>query len=307
MEDRIRQSKGLRILDVILVFAITFFANIVCSFLVDFIYTVTYVARGGAGTDYNALVEAMYQDPSVLMFSAMYNLIAIGIVVIFWRFVDKQKLGRLGYRFNRKSILQILLGCAAALVSVGLIVYLGAKAGVIHYQGAGTEYFSNAQLVSASLISIVTFLLVGFGEETVFRGYIQNHLTDIAGNRYGLVLSALIFMGAHIFTYGKLLDFIDVFLAGMILGYAFILTKSIYFSAFFHFLWDYLQMAIFRIQDYQYYKGPVLYIYKNIGDLVINGVNLGNQLELVFILVEIALLSLMFTHRKRLQKLCTKE
>jgi membrane protease YdiL (CAAX protease family) len=307
VEERIRQSKGLRILDIILVFAITFFANILCSFIVDFAYSVSYIARNGTGNDYRAMVEAMYQDPSILMFSALYNLIAIGVVVIFWRFVDRQELKRLGYRLTGKSLLQMLLGCAAAFAAIGLIVFLGAQSGIIQYQGAGSEYFTNTQLMKASLVSIVTFLLVGFGEETVFRSYIQNHLTDIAGNRYGLVLAALVFTAAHLFTYGKLLDFIDVFLAGVILGYAFMLTKSIYFSAFFHFVWDYLQMAVFRIQDYQYYKGPVLYIYNNIGDLVIKGFNLGNQLELIFIFIELILLSLMFTHRKRLQKLCAKE
>jgi uncharacterized protein len=145
--------------------------------------------------------------------------------------------------------------------------------------------------------------MVGFGEEAVFRAYIQNHIVEMIGNKYGLAISALIFAGVHLFTYVNLLDIIDVFLAGIILGYAYILTKSIYLPAVFHFMWDFLQVNIFRIQNYEYYTGPVLVLFNNAGDLIINGFNLGNKLELVFIIVEIMILALMRIYRKKLEKL----
>jgi membrane protease YdiL (CAAX protease family) len=125
----------------------------------------------------------------------------------------------------------------------------------------------------------------------------------MAGNRYGLVISALIFTGAHLLTYGNMLDLLDVFLAGLILGYAYMLTKSIYLPAVYHFMWDFLQINIFRLQDYEFYKGPVLVLFNNTEDLIINNLNLGNKLEVVFIIVEIMILVLMHTYRKKLQKL----
>jgi membrane protease YdiL (CAAX protease family) len=152
-------------------------------------------------------------------------------------------------------------------------------------------------------MGLLTFLMVGFGEEAVYRSYVQNHIVDMLGNKFGLIISALIFMAVHLLTYGKVLDLVDVFLAGIILGYGFILTKSIYLPAAFHFMWDFLQVNIFRLQNYDYYKGPVLIIFNNTGDLIINNYNYGNKLEIIFIAVELLILVLMHIYKNKISSL----
>ena len=306
MEEGIKQSRGLKILDIVIVFVITLVVNAIGSVIVSFAYTFAYAARGGDLSNYESLINAISMEPSVLLSSSIYNLIAIAVVFIFWRFVDKQEIGRLGFAFRKGVWKELGAGILAAIAAIALIIFFGQGLRIIAFDSMGTRYFSNPQILRIMLISLFTFLLVGFGEEAVYRSYIQNHLTDIAGRRYGLLIAALIFMGAHVFTYGKVLDFIDVFLAGVLLGYMFHLTKSIYLPAAFHFMWDYLQVAVFRIQDYDYYKGPVLVVFRNVGDLVISNFNLGNQLELVFILVELMLLALLHTQRGRVIKLLSR-
>lgn len=306
MEEKIRQSKALKIIDIVAVTVIAFIINLIWSAIVAIGYSVAFAFRGGNLNNPGSFMEAMLSDPSFLMFTSMYNLIAIVVVVVFWRFADKQPARRLGYARSKNTIWQLLLGLLGAAAAIGVVIVFGSISHVISFQSMGTASFAPSQIVTACIVGILTFLMVGFGEETVYRAYIQNHLVDLVGSRYGLVLSALIFAGAHLFTYGKILDLIDVFLAGIILGYAFMLTKSIYLPAAFHFLWDYLQLSIFRIQNYDYYKGPVLLIFNNAGDLVINNYNLGNKLEVVFIIVEIMLLLSMHTYRKRIAKLKTE-
>ena len=303
METKLKQRKTLKIIDIISVLIITFLINVIWSALVAIVYSIVFAVREGGIPDPQRMLEAMYQDISLIMFSSMFNMLAIGIVFLFWRFADKRSIGELGFDITRKTGVQALCGLLAAIGAVVLIIIFGAGFGIISFQSFGTDAYGGSKIVISMILGIITFLMVGFGEETVYRAYIQNHIVDMIGNKCGLVISALIFAGVHLFTYGKLLDLLDVFLAGIILGYAYILTKSIYLSAVFHFMWDFLQVNIFRLQDYEYYTGPVLVLFNNTGDLVINNFNLGNKLELVFIIVEIMILVLMHAYREKLEKL----
>jgi uncharacterized protein len=303
METKLKQSKTLKIIDIISVLIITSLINVVWSALVAIVYSIVFAIREGGITDPQLMMEAMYTDISLIMFSSMYNVLAIGIVLLFWRFADKRSIGELGFNITRKTGVQALYGILVAIGAIVLIIMFGAGFGIISFQSLGVDVYGDSKIAISMILGIITFLMVGFGEEAVFRAYIQNHIVEMIGNKYGLAISALIFAGVHLFTYVNLLDIIDVFLAGIILGYAYILTKSIYLPAVFHFMWDFLQVNIFRIQNYEYYTGPVLVLFNNAGDLIINGFNLGNKLELVFIIVEIMILALMRIYRKKLEKL----
>jgi membrane protease YdiL (CAAX protease family) len=298
-----KQSKVLKIIDVLSVLIITFLLNVINSILVAIVYSVILTVREGGYIDPQLMLETMNQNISLLTFSSIYNVFAIGVVILFWRFADKRRIEELGFGITGKTAAQVTWGILAAVGAISLIIIFGEGFGIISFQGFGTNAYAGTEIAASVLLGALTFLMVGFGEETVYRTYIQNQVVDMTGNRYGLVISAFIFAGVHLFTYGKLLDLFDVFLAGIILGYAYMLTKSIYLPAMFHFMWDFLQINIFRLQDYENYKGPVLVLFKNSGDLIINNYNLGNKLELIFIIVEVMMLILIHTYRKRLQKL----
>ncbi|MDF2520656.1 MAG: hypothetical protein K0R84_1284 [Clostridia bacterium] len=302
METEIKQSKKSKILNVILILIIAFLINITWSALVSIVYTVVLMAREGIA-DPQALLGTMFNSILTLTLSSIYNIPAIAMVFVFWRYVDRRRIEELGFGITGKTGIQLLYGILAAVLAVLLIIVFGAALGIISYQGYGTDLYKGSQLVSSSLLGVITFIMVGFGEETVYRAYVQKHIVEMTGNRYGLLISAFIFMLVHTLTYARLLDFIDVFLAGIILGYAYILTKSIYLPAAFHFMWDFLQVNIFRLQDYQYYTGPVVFLFENTGDMMIGNFNLGNKLELIFIAVEIIILILMHAFRKKLARL----
>ncbi|MGB7604720.1 MAG: type II CAAX endopeptidase family protein [Lutisporaceae bacterium] len=303
MEKNIRKSNVLRVLEIAGVFVLVFLLNVVWSTVVTFVYTIMLAIKGVNITDVLALTEKLYSAPDFLMFVSMYNLLAIGIVALFWKLIDKQNIKELGFARTNKVLHQLLSGILAAIVAIAAVIIFGSLFKIITFSGYGLTIFGTRQIIWALVIGAITFLMVGFGEEAVYRSYIQNHLVKMIGSRYGLIVAALIFTVAHLFTYAKPLDFLDVFLAGIILGYAFLLTKSIYLPASFHFMWDFLQVNIFRIQDYSFYKGPVLIIFNNTGDLIINKYNFGNQLEVIFVIVEIIILILMYTCRNKLSRL----
>jgi|GEM_PF-1692619 len=307
MEQKKKPRKLRRVVTIAAVAIITFIINLFVSATVAIGYSFIYIARGVDLSDPDNLTQLVASNPSFLMLSSVYNLLAIAIVIVFWKYIDKQNTDRLGFARTNKTGIQVFWGIAAATAAIAAIIVFGLIFKVLRFQGMGFSVYSSTQMIMAMLTGIITFILVGFGEEAVYRSYIQNHLVDITDTRYGITIAALVFTGAHLFTYGKMLDLIDVFFGGLILGYAFILTKSIYLPAAYHFMWDFLQLNIFRLQDYEYYNGPVLFLFNNVGDLVINNYNLGNKLEIGFIAIEIMILSLMYIYREKISRLAGKK
>lgn len=84
-----------------------------------------------------------------------------------------------------------------------------------------------ALLVNLFMIAIIPAV----GEELVFRGLIQRHLTDLLRNGHvAIILASVIFSLAHFQFY----SFLPRFFLGMILGYAFYYGRSIWYPIIAH-------------------------------------------------------------------------
>ncbi len=92
----------------------------------------------------------------------------------------------------------------------------------------------------------VVALLPGIGEEMLFRGVLQNELQKSMSNRYWpLVIAALIFAAFHLEPTGL----ITKFLIGCVLGYAYLITKNIFYPIIIHVLNNALQVGILYFTD----------------------------------------------------------
>lgn len=284
-----------------------------CIFIIDFIislaWSIVALRLFGIfilyrnGIESNELHKQMLESPEYLFIISMYNIFTIIMTYLFWKFVDKRSTEVIGLRWKKNSLKMFGLGLLGGSLEIILIILLSLGMGTLWFQGSGFGLFSTAEIQRSLFYGFLTFLLVGFGEEVIFRGYIQKRLMLSLGNKRALIISSLIFMAAHILTYGKLLDFIDVALGGAILGYLYILTDSLYLSAAYHFIYDLLQVNIVKLQDYEYYKGAVLYIFKNSGDVLVSGIDYGNVIEISFIIAELAILLLLFTFRAKITRM----
>ncbi|HWQ30424.1 MAG TPA: CPBP family intramembrane glutamic endopeptidase, partial [Negativicutes bacterium] len=249
------------------------------------------------------LFDTMESSPEYLFVSSAYNILAIVMVFLFWKYVDHQKTEAIGLKGRTNSLKLFGTGLLLGSLEIVLVILLSLSSGILWFDISGFKMFSTTEILRSLFYGSMAFILVGFGEEAVFRGYIQKRLMFSIGNKGALAISTLLFMAAHVLTYGKPLDFIDVALGGLIMGYLYMLTDSLYLPAAYHFIFDYLQVNIVRLQDYEYYKGAVLYIFSNTGDLTISGVNYGNIVELSFIAAEIVMLLLLYTLRRRISSM----
>lgn len=87
------------------------------------------------------------------------------------------------------------------------------------------------------------FLLVSLAEELMMRGFLLGRMLDGGIHRYAsLFLSSLFFSLLHLFNPDfSWLSFLNILLAGMLLGIPYVHTRSLSFSVSFHWFWNWLQ------------------------------------------------------------------
>lgn len=123
---------------------------------------------------------------------------------------------------------------AAMLYAVGFGISL--LSGAVEVTGVN---FQPATL----LLSFTFFLLVAIAEELAVRGFILGRMLDGGVNKYGaLVISSLLFSLMHIFNPNfAFLPFLNIFLAGLLLGASYIFTRNLCFPITLHWFWNWLQ------------------------------------------------------------------
>jgi membrane protease YdiL (CAAX protease family) len=91
---------------------------------------------------------------------------------------------------------------------------------------------------------IIVALLPAIGEELLFRGVIQKELlAHIKNHHLAIVIASVIFSGVHLQIQG----FLPKFFIGLILGYAYYWTKSIWYPMILHFFNNGMQTLILYI------------------------------------------------------------
>lgn len=112
---------------------------------------------------------------------------------------------------------------------------------VLFINGAKPLSISIAELLKSAYI-IGSFAL---SEELIFRGVLFQMLIDKKGNVFGIFASSIVFAFAHLLNPNiGFVSFINIFLAGAILGLMYIKTGLLWLSIGFHFGWNLWQRLL---------------------------------------------------------------
>lgn len=188
------------------------------------------IKNGGAGSG------------SFLFFSVILTaFFSILLVASFRKFIDRNSFSSLGLKFaasKKDALLGFLTGIILLLIATLIMV---ASKNLVWI----AVDFNAIELLSG----IVLMLLVAFYEELVFRGYILNNLLQSLNPQKSLLISALLFALAHFGNPGiGLIGFLNIFLAGVLLGINYVYTKNLWFAVMLHFSWNFLQGYVLGFQ-----------------------------------------------------------
>jgi membrane protease YdiL (CAAX protease family) len=202
----------------------------------------------------NTFFHWKISDTGLFILSTFFELIAFtGSVALARRFLDKRKFVDLGFLANwtenNTFIEDLFYGFLIAMSLMTFVFFIMIPLGWVRIiSWGGQTAFSPlgiSQLRQAGLY-LGLFIIVGFQEELLCRGY---HLQTIASGSnvvWGMVGSSIIFALLHLGNPGaNWMATVGIFFAGLLLAFAYVRTGNLWLSIGLHIGWNFFEGVVF--------------------------------------------------------------
>lgn len=133
-----------------------------------------------------------------LVLLAGTTLVAVGLLALVARYVDRVRLRDYGWRWDARSLPALLLGIGVSLACVIPALAVLAAMGLL---GAPEDRGDAALWIVVTMALGQAFLLQGIPEELIFRGYLLTTLRD-RGPVAAVWISAVLFGALHLVSQG---------------------------------------------------------------------------------------------------------
>lgn len=193
----------------------------------------------------------IYSPKSSLQHLIVKSFSLSGTLLLLWAFVrmiDNEPFKSIGFD-EKKRFLDIVFGFFLGLVIMGIAFLLLNSLNCIKYDKIN---YKGSELI----ISIFVFLVVAFLEEVLFRGYVLRNLMYSFNMYIALIFSSFLFSIMHGFNPNMdWFSYLNLFLAGILLGLTYIFTKNLWFPIALHFSWNFFQSLFgFNVSGQDFYS-----------------------------------------------------
>ncbi len=258
-------------------------------FIVGIFQLTGYYFAGLDVNDYRDIHKTPLQAFIVELLTLTGNFI---VIWLFMKFVDKKPFSSLG--FEKGDIWRdILKGFAFGFIIMlmGFSILIMIKQ--IEFININLDLFS-------FFLSFALYIFVAISEEILLRGYVLKNLMFSFHNYIALIISSVIFSLMHMGNpHINLFSLFELFIAGILLGLPYILTKKLWFSIALHFSWNFFQGTIFgfNVSGQEHYS---IIETKFINATIWNGGDFGFEGSIISIFLQIlAIIFIFFDFKKR--------
>ena len=245
-----------------------------------FLLSAMFLGLGGAGVRLGLEVSTAVELAAAL--AAGWGMLAL---------LDRRPLGALGYAADpeaaRDSLLGFGMGAAAIALAVGVLTVAGTVRWVAD-SGSWPEYV--AALGSALLL----YAVAAAAEEAIFRGYLFQALVQGVGAWPAVLGTSALFALAHLQNPSiDVLALANIFLAGVMLGWAYLRTRSLWFCTAVHLGWNWMMSAALDFPVSGLVRDTPLYDVRAVGPRWMTGGDFGPEAGVAATLVIVGLIALL--------------
>ena len=242
-----------------------------------------------SGVEFTDVNFQQTTEQSVII--AFFGLVGTFLVVFFFmKLVDKKPLLNLGFQFqNHKK--DIIIGVITGLVLMALGFWVLVFFNRLEFT---ITVFSRYEIS----LTLILFLLVALTEELLFRGYVLRYLMNSFNKNIALIISAILFSIAHALNPNMdAMSYLNLFLAGIVLGLPYIYTRNLMFPIALHFSWNFFQSLFgFNVSGRDSYSLIELDIIEN---SIVNGGEFGFEGSILSVLFQVILILIIFSFFER--------
>lgn len=188
--------------------------------------------------------------PAELVLGLPIELVIITLsVYLARRFADRRSFASLGLWLNRVAWQDMLMGILLAGLMIGLMFLIQILGGWLTIDGYAFDHTSAGRMLFQTLALFIGFVVVGWVEELLFRGYWLQNLSEGLNIALGVVISSVIFALAHIGNPGfNLAALTGLFLAGVFFAYSLLRAGNLWLPIGLHIGWNFFEGPIFGFQ-----------------------------------------------------------
>jgi len=187
-------------------------------------------------------------DSSVFMLgSQCISLFAItGATFLARKFFDRRAIVSLGLKLNRQALYDLLAGIAITFFIMGFIYLIESILGWTKFDGFSWKTESAGAIAGGVFVWLVIFLITGWQEELLSRGYHLQNISDGLNLFWGVLISSSVFGLLHIFNPGaSWISTLGIILAGFFLALPYLLTRQLWLSIGLHIGWNFFEGVVF--------------------------------------------------------------
>ena len=178
-----------------------------------------------------------------LTFEMKFDLVAVVLLILVYKLVIR-RLGehpRDDYR-DPHALRHLLVGLGAGAGVFSVAVAIAAALGIYQVKGIGDFSGLLAALIASALFPAVN-------EELLFRGILFRWIEEFGGSWLALIVTSALFGAAHLYNpNASAMAAVGIaFEAGLMLGAAYMLTRSLWLPMGLHAAWNFAQGEIYDI------------------------------------------------------------
>ncbi|MCW8849063.1 MAG: CPBP family intramembrane metalloprotease [Melioribacteraceae bacterium] len=226
------------------------------------------------------LIKPLFGEITKREYIQNYSLIIVSIlalgasisVPLARKIFDKRPFISLGLKVSKQSFQDIFFGFLLSALMAALFFSGMLALGFVEFNGfnldnsnAITEqsfnfvHYMSVISIGSILLLLLEYILVGYWEELVFRGYLLQNMADGLGIKTAIIISCLIYGLIHITNPNAgLLSSSIIVLFGFLRIYGYLATKMLWLSIGMHIGWNFFQGPIFGFAASGYKKATLI-------------------------------------------------
>jgi len=162
------------------------------------------------------------------------------------RFLDKRSFKSLGFKMDRRAFADLAAGFGISSLMMALVFILEKSMGWLTIIDFAWERDSFQKVWSQTLLYLFAYILVGWNEELLSRGYHLQTLADGLGLKWAVLTSSIIFGVLHISNPNATwIGAAGIFFAGIFLAFGYIRTKQLWLPIGLHIGWNFFEGVVF--------------------------------------------------------------
>jgi CAAX protease family protein len=183
----------------------------------------------------------------LFLFDTVAALIAItASVIIARRRFDKRSFTSLGLAWNRRAILDLLAGIGITGLVMGIIYFVEISLGWLRFEDFAWQSDKPVAIAGSLLLYLAIYILVGWQEELLCRGYWLQNISEGLGTGWGVLLSSWVFAVLHAFNPNSSAMAVFMLVAsGLFLASGYLRTHQLWLPIGLHIGWNFFEGPVF--------------------------------------------------------------